>query len=91
MPAPSSTALAAPGPNLLADAFLALAGDGPPQPLQRSLTRFAAALAAVVVLALAAPLGWLAQPAKPADPPAATLGASSKAAPAEDDEDDGPG
>jgi len=90
MPAPSSTAFAVPGPNRLADAFLVLAGDGPPQPLQRSLPRFAAALAAAVVLAFAAPLGWLAVPAKPADPPAATLGGSSKAV-AADDEDDGAG
>jgi len=91
MPAPSSTAFAVPGPNRLAHAFLARAGDGPPQPLQRSLTRFAAALAAAVVLAFAAPLGWLALPAMPADQPAATLGASSKAVAADDDEDDGPG
>jgi hypothetical protein len=84
MSAPSSTALAPPS---LAHAFLVLAGDGPPPAPQRSLARFAAALAAAVVLALAAPVGWTA-PSKSAEKPAATLG-SSKAALAADDEDDG--
>jgi hypothetical protein len=87
MSAPSSTALAVPRPNRLAHAFLALAGDGSPEPSPRSPTRVIASLAAVAVLAVAAPLGWLA-PVKPADQPAATLG-SSKAIIAADDEDDG--
>jgi hypothetical protein len=89
MSAPSSTALAVPGPNRLAHAFLALAGDEPPAPVPRSVTRGLAALAAVAVLALAAPLGWVATQ-EPPDQPAA-LGSSSKAVLAADDEDDGPG
>jgi hypothetical protein len=88
MPAPSSTALA--GPDRLALAFLALAGDGPALPAQRSLTRVAAAVAAAVVLALAAPAGWVAPSAKRTDQPAATLG-SSKAVVAAADDDDEPG
>jgi hypothetical protein len=55
----------------LARAFLALADDRP-APTRRSLSRSAAAALAAVVLALAVPLGWL------ADHPVAVL--SSKAA-----------
>jgi hypothetical protein len=71
----------------MAHAFLALAGDGPALPPQRSLARLTAALAASIVLALAAPLSWSA-PSDSAGKPAATLG-STKAAVAADDEDDG--
>jgi hypothetical protein len=43
----------------LARAFLALAGDGP-EPVRRSPGRAVAAALAAAVLALAVPLGWLA-------------------------------
>jgi hypothetical protein len=86
VPAQSSTL---PGPDPLALAFLALAGDGPSLPAQRSLTRYAAAIAASVVLAVGVPAGWLA-PSKGTDQPAATLG-SSKAVVAAADDDDEPG
>ena len=88
-------AYAANDPIRLARAFLALTDDFVPEPARRSLVKIVAAAAAVVVLALAAPLTWMspapAVPAKGGDLPAATLG-NSKAVPAAlDDEDDGAG
>ena len=85
-----TSALAAPGSHGLARAFLALTDDPALRPVQRSVRRTLAALAAAAVLVVAAPAGWLAPAAltaKLGDQPAATLG-SSKAALAHDDEDD---
>ena len=60
--------------------------------VQRSLVRSLAAFAAALVLALAAPLTWMAPappvaPSKVGDQPAATLGNSKAALAAADDED----
>jgi hypothetical protein len=55
---PEPTPLSACPP--LARAFLALAGDGP-EADQRSLPRAVVAALAAVVLALAVPLGWIAE------------------------------
>ena len=75
----------------LARAFLALTDEGA-EALQRSFTRAALALAAVVVLAVAMPLTWMAPTArslsKAADQPAATLGSWKAILAAADDEDD---
>jgi hypothetical protein len=88
----SSTAFAAPDPHRLARAFLALGDDGFPDPVRRSLVKVLAVLAATLVLAVAAPLSWMAPavqtPQKAADQPAATLGNSKAALTAADDEDD---
>ena len=82
---------AAPSSHGLARAFLALTDD-PALPLaRRSGCRALAAVAAVAVLVLSGPAGWL-SPAllalEPGDHPAPVLGTSSKAALAHDDEDD---
>ena len=71
----------------LAGAFLALADDPSPAPVQRSAPRMLCALAAGVVIALAAPLAWT-SPA-PRDQPAAT--AAGKAAGVEIDDDEAGG
>jgi hypothetical protein len=75
----------------LAGAYLALADDPEPPPVQRSLPRSIGALAAAVMLALAAPLAWAATaPGKlPVDQPAATPAAKAFVAHAGDDDDDG--
>ena len=75
----------------MARAFLALTDDVDADTVQRSLVKALAAFAAALVLALAAPVAWVApappvSPSKVGDQPAAAL-ASSKAAPAADDED----
>ena len=75
----------------LANAFLALSDDGAPAPAGPALSKAVAAFAAALVLALAAPLTWIA-PApvtagKVGDQPAATLGNSKAALAAADDED----
>lgn len=62
----------------LARAFLALGDDGA-EPAQRSLAAVLAAAAAAVVLALAAPLGLL------ADHPVAVLGSKSQVAMLDDE------
>jgi hypothetical protein len=61
----------------LAHAFLALGDDGAEAPARRSLQKAVVAAVAVLALATAAPVSWLA-PAKPHDQPAATV-AGSKA------------
>ena len=76
----------------IAGAFLALGDDLSPEAVQRSLTKVAAAFAAALVLAMAAPLMWLApapaiNASKVGDQPAATLGNSKAALAAADDED----
>jgi hypothetical protein len=76
----------------LAGAYLALADDPEPVPEQRSPARALCALAAGLVLALAAPLAWVA-PGKPRDLPAATASGKAGAVVADGDEaggDDGP-
>jgi len=75
----------------MARAFLALTDDPSVEPVRRSLAKAVAAVAAVLVLALAAPMTWMTPappvaPSKVGDQPAATLG-NSKAALAADDED----
>ena len=75
----------------LARAFLALTDDDAPEPVPLRLSKPVAAFAAALVLALAAPMTWMAPaapvtPSKVGDQPAATLG-NSKAALAADDED----
>jgi hypothetical protein len=82
-----------PDHHRMARAFLALTDDPAIEPdvIQRSLAKALAAFAAVLVLALAAPVTWMAPaapltPSKVGDQPAATL-AGSKAALAADDED----
>jgi hypothetical protein len=81
-----------PDPHRLARAFLALADDVDVAlgPVQRSAARGIAAFAAVLVLALAAPVTWLApaSPVKVADQPAATLGSKAVLAEADDEDDD---
>ena len=75
----------------LAHAFLALTDDATPEPPRLGLSKPVAAFAAALVLAVAAPLTWMApQPVtsgKVADQPAATLGNSKAALAAADDED----
>ena len=76
----------------IAGAFLALTDDLAPEAVQRSLVKVTAAFAAALVLALAAPMTWLApapalSPSKVGDQPAATLGNSKAALAAADDED----
>jgi hypothetical protein len=84
-----------PDQHRIARAFLALTDDPELETVQRSLSKAAAAFAAMLVLALAAPLMWIppTQPAAPVTPgkvgdqPAATLGNSKAALAAADDED----
>jgi hypothetical protein len=87
----SSTALAAPD-HRLARAFLALADEVAPEPVKRSVVTTLAAAAAILTLAIAAPLSWMAPvaraPQKAADQPTATLSSSKAAFHAADDEDD---
>jgi hypothetical protein len=76
----------------MARAFLALGDDAAPEALQRSATKVLAAFAAVLVLALGAPMTWMApalsiDPGKVGDQPAATLSNSKAALAAADDED----
>jgi hypothetical protein len=71
----------------LAGAFLALADDPAPAPVQRSLPRMLCALAAGAVIALAAPLAWT-SPA-PRDQPAATAVGKSAGVEVDDDEPEG--
>jgi hypothetical protein len=83
--------LTLPDHHRMARGFLALMDDPGTDAIQRSLVKTLAALAAVLVLALAAPMTWMAPappvtPSKVGDQPAATLG-NSKAALAADDED----
>jgi hypothetical protein len=86
-----------PDQHRIARAFLALTDDAELEVVQRSLAKAAAAFAAVLVLAMAAPLTWLSPapsvtPSKAGEMPAATLG-NSKAEPAaaDDEDDDGGG
>jgi hypothetical protein len=74
----------------LAGAYLALTDEPEPAPSRRSAPRVACALAAGIVLALAAPLAWVAPGAgNPRDLPAATPG--GKAGVVSDDDDDADG
>jgi len=87
-----SSTLTLPDHQRIARAFLALTDDLAPETVQRSLVKIAAAFAAVLVLALAAPLTWLSpapaiSPSKVGDQPAATLGNSKATLAAADDED----
>ena len=83
----SQSELSYPASPRLAQAFLALAGDGDVLERRPALTSVVAALAAAFVLALSAPLAWTAAsvPPKPSDQPAATA-ASKAAVPAPDDD-----
>jgi hypothetical protein len=83
-----------PDHHRMARAFLALTDDPAieAEALQRSLVKALAAFAAVLVLALAAPVTWMTPappttPSKVGDQPAATLASSKAAAAAADDED----
>ena len=75
----------------MARAFLALTDDPAVEVVQKSLVRALAAFAAVLVLAFAAPMTWMASatPATPSkvDQPTATLANSKAALAAADDED----
>ena len=76
----------------MARAFLALTDDAEAEAAQRSVVKALAAFAAVLVLAFAAPVTWIAPappvaPSKPGDQPAATLANSKAALGADDDED----
>lgn len=87
-----TSTLTLPDHQRIAHAFLALTDDFAPEAVQRSLFKIAAAFAAVLVLALAAPMTWLSpapaiSPSKVGDQPAATLGNSKAALAAADDED----
>ena len=87
-----SSTLTLPDHQRIARAFLALTDDLAPETVQRSLVKITAACAAVLVLALAAPLTWLSpapaiSPRKVGDQPAATLGNSKATLAAADDED----
>ena len=87
--------LTVPEHHRIARAFLALTDDPGTEVVQRSLVKALAAFAAVLVLALAAPVTWLAPappvaPSKLGEQPAATL-ANSKAAPAAADDEDADG
>ena len=84
-----------PDQHRIARAFLALTDDAELEVVQRSLAKAVAAFAAVLVLALAAPLTWISPapsltPSKAGDQPAATLG-NSKAEPAAADDEDADG
>jgi hypothetical protein len=88
----STPALAAADQHSLARAFLALGDDDGAAPVpQVSLARIVAAFAAVVALAVAAPLTWSA-PATPraklGEQPAATLASKALPTPADDEDDD---
>jgi hypothetical protein len=72
----------------LAGAFLALADDPVASPSQRSVPRALCAMAAVAVLALAAPIAW-ASPA-PRGEPAATATGKAGGAEMDDDDPEGP-
>ena len=83
-----------PDQHLIARAFLALTDDAELEVVQRSLAKAVAAFAAVLVLAMAAPLMWIPPtpappltPNKAGDQPAATLGNSKAELAAADDED----
>jgi hypothetical protein len=81
-----------PDQHRIARAFLALTDDAELEVVQRSLAKAAAAFAAVLVLAMAAPLTWTSPapsvtPGKAGDQPAATLGNSKAELAAADDED----
>jgi hypothetical protein len=86
-----------PEQHRIARAFLALTDDAELEVVQRSLAKAVAAFAAVLVLAMAAPLTWVSPapsvtPSKAGDQPAATLGNSKAELAAADDEDaDGEG
>jgi hypothetical protein len=87
-----TSTLTLPDHQRIARAFLALTDDLAPDAVQRSLYGVAAAFAAVLVLALAAPITWLSpappvSPSKVGDQPAATLGNSKASLAAADDED----
>jgi len=87
-----SSTFTLPDHQRIARAFLALTDDLAPETVQRSLVKITAAFAAVLVLALAAPLTWLSpapaiSPSKVGDQPAATLGNSKATLAAADDED----
>ena len=87
-----TSTLTLPDHQRIARAFLALTDDLAPEAVQRSLVKIAAAFAAVLVLALAAPMTWLSpapavSPSKVGDQPTATLGNSKAALAAADDED----
>jgi hypothetical protein len=88
-----SATLTLPDQHRMARAFLALTDDADAEVAQRSLVKALAAFAAVLVLAFAAPVTWIAPapvaPSKVGDQPAATL-ANSKAAPAAADDDEDP-
>ena len=74
----------------MARAFLALTDDLAPEALRRSLATVVAAFAGALVLALAAPMTWMApafNPSKVGDQPTATLANSKAALAAADDED----
>jgi hypothetical protein len=86
--------LTLPDHQRMARAFLALTDDPEidAEAVQRSFVKALAAFAAVLVLAFAAPVTWLAPappvtPSKVGDQPAATLGNSKAALAAADDED----
>lgn len=87
----STSALAAPDRNSLAQAFLALSDDGAPEKLRRSALTVLAAALATLTLAVAAPLSWMAPvahtPQKTADQPTATLANFKAGFHAADDED----
>ena len=87
-----TSTLTLPDHQRIARAFLALTDDLAPEAVQRSLYKVAAAFAAVLVLALAAPMTWVApapvlNSSKVGDQPAATLGNSKASLAAADDED----
>ena len=87
-----SATLTLPDHHRMARAFLALTDDVEAEVVQRSLVKTMAAFAAVLVLALSAPVTWIAPappvaPSKLGDQPAATLANSKAALAAADDED----
>jgi hypothetical protein len=87
-----SATLNLPDQHRMARAFLALTDDADAEVAQRSLVKALAAFAAVLVLAFAAPVTWIAPappvtPSKVGDQPAATLANSKAAFAAADDED----
>jgi hypothetical protein len=74
----------------LARAYLALADDPAPPPVQRSLSRALVALIATVVLAFAAPQAWASiARGEPRDTPAATSAKAGHEDDGDDDRDDG--